>query len=179
MPINRIVPTKRGKMAAASSIGAVALACTVLIQPWESLRLQAYLDKIARKPVWTICYGETKDVKKGDRATEEECDQRLKVRVERDFYKPLTVCIPGFEQKPVTWQAAMIDLAWNVGVGATCDSTAADLARNNQIGQSCLALTAFNKAGKDRHVVKGLVKRRETGDAERIGEAELCVSGLH
>ena len=42
--------------------------------------------------------------------------------------------------------------------------------------QSCKAATAFNKAGG--RMIIGLAMRREMGDASRIGEGELCVSGL-
>jgi GH24 family phage-related lysozyme (muramidase) len=45
-----------------------------------------------------------------------------------------------------------------------------------QYRKGCEAQTAFNKAGGE--IVEGLVKRREMGDPQRIGEAELCVSGL-
>ncbi|WP_454623470.1 hypothetical protein [Brucella anthropi] len=40
----------------------------------------------------------------------------------------------------------------------------------------CNAMTAFNRAGGK--VGEGLRKRRERGDAQRIGELELCLAGL-
>lgn len=173
MPINRILPTKRAKMAAASSVGAVVLATTVLIQPWEALRLHSYRDSVGK---WTICYGETQGVRRGQTSTSAQCDQRLKVRVERDFYQPLVVCIQGFEKAPITVQASLISLAYNTGPAVVCRSTAAELIRRGQYHEACLAATAFNRAGGS--VLKGLVRRRENGDEQRIGEAELCVSGL-
>lgn len=39
------------------------------------------------------------------------------------------------------------------------------------------AATVFNRVGG--RMVIGLVNRREMGDPSRIGEAELCVSGLN
>ncbi|WP_323455290.1 glycoside hydrolase family protein [Rhizobium sp. AN5] len=56
------------------------------------------------------------------------------------------------------------------------NSTAAKLHVQGKYRQGCEAQTAWNKAGGQ--VVRGLVNRREMGDAQRQGEAELCVSGL-
>ena len=58
----------------------------------------------------------------------------------------------------------------------TCGSNAARLGRAGRYHDSCLAATAWDKAGGQ--VLIGLVNRREMGDAKRIGEAELCVTGL-
>lgn len=174
MPIKRIAPTKRAKAALASgTAGVVALTAVVLVKPWEGRELEAYRDIVGQ---WTICDGETKGVRPGMTATPEQCDRMLMERLERDFHRPLTVCIPGFDSKPLSWQAATLSAAYNVGVGAICKSTAARLAGEGRMRESCEALTAFNRAGG--RVVNGLVNRREMGDGARIGEAELCVSGL-
>lgn len=173
MPINKIRASGRAKVAIAGAATAVALAAGTLIQPWEGRRLVAYRDIVG---VLTICDGDTNNVRPGMRETNTGCDRRLRERVERDFYHPLTRCIAGFETKPKSWQAAMISLAYNVGTGAACRSTAARLGREGNLAASCLAATNFNKAGGE--VVTGLVNRREMGDASRIGEAELCLSGL-
>lgn len=174
MPIGKVAPTKRAKAAlAGGAAGVVAMTAVVLVQPWEGRELEAYRDIVG---VWTICDGETKGVRPGMKATPEQCDAMLMRRLEADFHKPLTVCIPGFDGKPISWQAATLSAAYNVGVGAICKSTAARLAREGKMRESCEALTAFNRAGG--RVVTGLVNRREMGDASRIGEAELCVSGL-
>lgn len=50
----------------------------------------------------------------------------------------------------------------------------ADAQKEYRMG--CEAQTAWNKAGEQ--TVRGLVLRREMGDAQRMGEAELCVTGL-
>ncbi|MNW16158.1 hypothetical protein D3C71_2149160 [compost metagenome] len=50
------------------------------------------------------------------------------------------------------------------------------MAKVGKYRESCEAATAWNKAGGK--VLRGLVLRREMGDEKRIGEAELCVSGL-
>lgn len=155
---------------------AVVLAMETLIPPWESEELRAYLDKIAKPPVWTICAGDTENVRPGMVETRAGCAKRLRVRLIRDYYQPLTRCIAGFDKAPASWGAMMISLAWNIGVGGACKSTAARLGREGKFRESCDAATAFNRAGGK--VIRGLVLRREMGDATRIGEGELCVSGL-
>lgn len=155
---------------------AVVLASKELVRPWEGRELRAYYDRVARPPVWTICDGDTQNVKPGMVETPAGCDKRLEKRMGNEFYPGLIKCIDGFAKKPLSWQAMMLSLSWNVGVGAACKSTAARLGQAGQFYQSCIAATAFNKAGGK--MIIGLVKRREMGDATRIGEAELCVSGV-
>lgn len=195
MPINKITPSKRGKAAIAGVLlalvggfgafqaktappPAVVLAVDHLIKPWEGLVLKAHWDPFAK--IYDICYGETlidgKPVTAGMTKTKIECEAILQRRVIRDYYTPLTKCIAGFEEKPISLQASIISGAYNFGVSASCNSTAARFTRIDRYREACEAQTAFNKAGGQ--IVTGLVKRREMGDAQRIGEAELCVSGL-
>ncbi|WP_246678936.1 MULTISPECIES: lysozyme [unclassified Mesorhizobium] len=167
-------------MLPASTPPAVAIAVNSLIMPWEGLVLKSHWDRYAK--IWDICYGETKDVTAGMVKTKAECQKMLVTRVVNDYYKPLTRCIADFDKMPISLQATLISGAYNFGVEGTprhpgvCKSSAARLARSGDYHGACLALTAFNKAGGQ--IVEGLVKRREMGDAQRIGEAELCVSGL-
>ncbi|MGO7300335.1 lysozyme [Rhizobium ruizarguesonis] len=196
MPINKIVATKRGKSAIAGAVlaavlagggsyfaepaapAAVILATDSLIKPWEGLVLKSHWDPYAK--IYDICYGETrlngKPVTAGITKTRAECDAILEARVYSDYYLPLTKQIKGFTRFPVSVQAAQISGAYNFGVGGMVGSRAAKLAAEGRYRQACEAQTAWNKAGG--HVVGGLVKRREMGDAQRLGEAELCVSGL-
>lgn len=155
---------------------AIVLASETLIRPWEGRELRAYLDRIAKPPVWTVCDGDTENVKPGMVETPAGCDRRLTKRLTKDFYPGLKNCIAHFETKPVSWQAMMTSLSYNIGIGAACKSTAARLGRADRFQDSCIAATAFNKAGGK--MIVGLVYRREMGDATRIGEAELCLSGL-
>jgi len=162
------VNTASGQMPAA-----VALAIDNVTRPWEGRELKAYRDAVG---VPTICDGDTQNVKMGMVETQAGCDARLRRRMLTEFYPALQACITGFDGKPISWQAMMIDLSWNIGHGGTCKSTAARLGREGKYLESCYAATKFNRAGGK--VLIGLVKRREMGDATRIGEGELCVSGL-
>jgi GH24 family phage-related lysozyme (muramidase) len=192
MPINKIASSKRGKTAIAAAIIAAAasgwqgyktatntplaviLATNNLIKPWEGLVLKSHWDPYAK--IWDICYGETKGIKAGMTKTKAECDDMLEKRIYSDYYVPLTKQISGFTSFPVSVQAAQISGAYNFGVYGMVNSIAARLAVNGQYRQACEAQTAWNKSGGQ--IVNGLIKRREMGDAQRLGEAELCVSGL-
>lgn len=199
MPVNKIVPTKRAAALIASIIAAAiggtvtltsgatvhddtALAIKIL-QPWEGRHLVAYLDTLPKKPVWTICDGDTENVTKGMVETPAGCDKRLAGRMERDFRPALVKCVTDWNDQPLSWRGSMLTLAWNVGTSATCRSSAVrivnDAGRAGKVPdyrKSCEAATAFNKAGGRQ--LRGLVNRREMGDATRAGEAEVCVTGL-
>ena len=153
----------------------VALAVNVLVKPWEGRSLTAYLDTIAQPPVWTICDGDTQGVRPGMVETPAGCDRRLATRIVRDYREKLVACIPNWSAAPLSWRAMMNSLAWNIGAGAACRSTAARLGWAGRWLESCTAATAFNRAGG--RMVVGLARRRGMGDAARIGEGELCVSG--
>lgn len=154
----------------------VALAVDVLVKPWEGRSLHAYLDTIARPAVWTICDGDTTNVGPGTLETPAGCDKRLASKIARDYRAKLTACIPNWSKAPLPWRAMMNSLAWNIGPGAACGSTAARLGRAGHWQESCVAATAFNRAGG--RMVVGLARRRGMGDATRIGEGELCASGV-
>ena len=163
MTISKLSASRK---AIGGATAAVLLSISALIKPWEGLELRSYPDIVG---VWTACYGETKGIRPGMTFTKKECEDKLLVRVVNDYYRPLTQCISGFDQKPAGWQAASISVAYNVGVGAACSSTAARLAREGKIKESCHAWTRFNRAGGK--VVKGLVNRR-------AAELKVCLQGV-
>ncbi|NGO63970.1 lysozyme [Rhizobium daejeonense] len=206
MPINKITATKRGKAAVAAAIiaavasgwtvlsggsapdtpaeirvaisrgytpPAVQLAIDKLIKPWEGVHLTAYRDIVG---VPTICFGETKGVKMGMRKTMAECEDMLRETVINDYYLPLVDKGAGFLKAPDSVQASMTSGAYNFGTVGQLRSTAMKYVATGRYREACEAQTAWNKAGGK--VVNGLVRRREMGDAQRLGEAELCVSGI-
>lgn len=195
MPINKITPTKRGRAAiAAVLVGiasggyatydryateqkmdpAVILAVEKAIIPWEGLVLKSHWDPFAK--IWDICYGETKGIGPGMTKTKAECFDMLLRRVHDDYYKKILECSPNLAKAPVSVRASMISGAYNFGVGTWCRSTAKGRIEASMWRFACEAQTAFNKSGG--RIVRGLVNRREMGDGLRVGEAELCVSGL-
>jgi GH24 family phage-related lysozyme (muramidase) len=204
MPINKIKPSNRAKSAIAAAIAsaaaagwfgvsytsetvlppAVILATDTLILPWEGLVLKSHWDKYGK--VWDICYGNTtvngKPVKPGMIFTKAECLVIARKQIFNDYYLPLVKQIKGFKEMPVGVQAAMISGGYNFGVGSVAKregmagSTAARLHVQGKHPEGCEAQTAFNKS--NGQILTGLVRRREMGDAQRLGEAEVCVSGL-
>lgn len=157
---------------------AVDLAVNKLIIPWEGLVLQSHWDRFAS--IWDICYGETringKPVSAGMSFTPAECLAMLKTRVINDYYLPLVDGVKNYVEAPVSVQASLLSGAYNFGISAAKRSTAVKLTTARKYRQACEAQTAFNRAGG--RIVNGLVLRREMGDKQRLGEAELCVSGL-
>ncbi|WP_244480355.1 glycoside hydrolase family protein [Rhizobium sp. Root1220] len=101
--------------------------------------LKSHWDPFAK--IWDICHGETringKPVTSGMSFTKARCDATLAERVQRDYYEPLTECIADFDKKPVNLQASMTSGAYNFGVGAMFNSTAAKLARTKKYREAC------------------------------------------
>ncbi|SCM73322.1 Lysozyme [uncultured Pleomorphomonas sp.] len=159
---------------------AVVLAVEKLIKPWEGLVLKAHWDAYGK--VWDICYGETKGVRPGMVKTRAECDAMLMERVYRDYYLPIMACAPPLQDAPVSVAAAMTSGAYNFGVGTIkprrgwCGWSVGENIRARNWRGACEAQTRINTSGGVK--LDGLVRRREMGDAQRIGEGELCVSGL-
>jgi GH24 family phage-related lysozyme (muramidase) len=196
--MTKIVATKRGKAAIAAALiaaaaggwhtlrdssptvhpPAVILAQKALIETWEGEVLSAHFDPFAK--IYDICYGKTtlngKPITKNMKFTERQCADFLEDDLYDDYYVPLTKKVPQYVSFPISVQAAQLSGAYNFGVSGMVLSKAMDAALQSKWRQACEAQTAWNKAaGK---VVPGLVRRREMGDAQRIGEAELCVSGI-
>lgn len=138
--------------------------CIGCIAPAEGLRRVAYNDPVG---IPTICFGETRGVKLGDRATTEQCKEMLADRVERDFIPGVERCIN--RPLPEKRKAAFVSLAYNIGVDAFCKSSVQRLYNIGDIVGSCNAILLYVKA--KGITLPGLVKRRE-------GEHALCMEGL-
>lgn len=190
MPINKLRPTKRAALAlaavAAVTVGgyvtlptgekvppAVALAVE-LTPDWEAIKTDAYWDALGG--VWTVCIGETKGVKKGDHYTVAQCKEKFVKRITADYWQPILRCAPRLKDAPVGVQWAMLDGSYNYGVGGWCSWSASAAIRRGDWLAACINQTKVNKAGG--RVIPGLVKRREMGDATRIGEGEACVTAV-
>jgi lysozyme len=170
--------SKRAKTAIAAALASgmsvVAFTASTLTVPWEGKSNVAYWDALGK--VWTVCYGETLGVKRGDRYTDTECMAMLLKRMSADYETPLRACLVNYDSIPFSVKASFLDLAWNVGVPAACRSTAAKRAGARNWAGACEAMTWFNKASG--RFVRGLDLRRKEGDATRIGAREICLAGL-
>lgn len=145
--------------------GGVAAALAVaLVGGFEGLRQTAYLDVVS---VPTVCYGETRGVRMGDRHTKAECDAMLVAGLS-EFEAGVLACAPGLAQAPDARLVAHVSLAYNIGVGAYCRSTVARRFNAGEVAASCDAFLMWDKAKGIRF--PGLTRRRE---AERA----LCLKG--
>lgn len=158
--------TKRAATTAGTA--AVLAAAAAFVGPWEGERTEAYLDRIASPPVWTVCYGETRGVKPGDSYTSAECGEKLMAAL-GEYRDQLTRCVPALPQQSLGVQVALSSWTYNVGAGAACGSTLARLANAGDWRGACNQLPRWNKAGGK--VVRGLTNRR-------AAEQKLCLSEL-
>lgn len=120
----------------------------------------AYLDRIARPPVWTACYGQTQGIGPGMRFTDAECQADLAnglLRYRAAMHKRYTAETLN-RRLTVLRDWAYTDLAWNVGIGGAGGSTAVKRLNRGDIPGGCQAITWWNKAGQ--FVIRGLVRRR-------------------
>lgn len=143
--------------------GTAAALAVALVGGFEGLRTTAYSDAVG---IPTICYGETKGVHLGQHKTKAQCDEMLVKRLD-EFANHVEGCI----KRPMSdkTEVAFTSLAYNIGPGAFCKSTAARLYNQGNLTSSCEAMEAFNKAGG--RVLFGLVKRRSA-------ESQLCLEGV-
>ena len=149
----------------AGTLAATMALAVPLTAYWEGMRTEAYRDIVG---VWTVCAGETKGVKPGDRYTVAQCNAMLGDRV-AEFYAGVERCAPQIARAPVEVRAAVTSWAYNVGLGAACGSTLAKRIRAGEFKAACHELPRWNRAGG--RVIQGLSNRR---GAERA----LCLSGL-
>lgn len=152
------------KSATAFVTASVLAIATPFVAKWEGVELVAYKDIVG---VPTVCYGETRGVKMGDKYTKEQCEQKLKEAL-GDYYVALSPSIK--EHVPVGVRASLLELSYNVGIGAVKSSTMLKLANQGKYKEACAQLDKWVKAGGGK--VKGLVNRRADS------KVELCLRGL-
>lgn len=156
-----------GKAKAVALIGAAALAISApLIAKWEGKENDPYRDIVK---VWTVCYGDTRNVVPGQRQTDAQCTDRLYAQI-ADHAMPIVKCVPGLLQPERKQQlAASVSLAYNIGTGGFCKSTVARRFNAKNWRGGCDAFLMWNKAGG--RVVRGLDNRRRE-------ERQICLTGL-
>lgn len=151
-----------------TGLAAVLAAAAVFVAPWEGERTEAYLDRIADPPVWTVCYGETKGVQQGDSYTAQQCLDMLSASL-AGYHAQLAKCVPTLPAQPQGVQVALTSWTYNIGAGAACRSTLAKLANAGDWRGACNQLPRWDKAGGK--VVRGLTNRR-------AAEQKLCLDAL-
>lgn len=144
--------------------GALMAAAVALVGAWEGVRTVAYRDIVG---IPTVCFGETRGVKMGDRYTIGECRAMLGDALV-EFETAMRKCLTNPDSIPDKSYVAFLSLSYNIGTGAFCGSTVARRANAGDIKGACNAIPAWNRAGGK--IVEGLVNRR----AE---EQKICLQG--
>jgi lysozyme len=144
---------------------AIAAAAVALVGAWEGLRTVAYKDIVG---VPTVCFGETRGVKMGDRYTVEECRVMLGDGL-REFETSMRPCLKSPDAVPAKPYVAFLSLSYNIGSRAFCGSTVARRANAGDIRGACDAIMMWDRAGGK--IVKGLVNRR-------ADERRICLQGV-
>jgi lysozyme len=139
---------------AIASVLTLAVA-TPFVAKWEGLKTKTYRDVVG---IPTVCYGDTgPHVQMGMQFTAEECRKMLDRRL-LQYALQLDRCIAT----PLTpYQgAAVLELGYNVGTSAVCQSTMARMIREGKpASEWCAQLKRWVMAGGRRY--QGLVNRRE------------------
>ena len=133
------------------------------LKEFEGCRLKAYKDVAG---VWTIGYGHTGDVVKGDRISQWWADELLRVDIanaERQVLK-LGVCRTQGELD------ALVSFVYNLGIAALKTSTLYRLIRSGKANRARIKKEFGKWVWAGGQKMPGLIKRR-AWEAERFFEA--------
>jgi len=135
----------------------------------EGVSLTAYQDAGG---VWTICYGETRGVKKGDKKTMAECEAMLDERVQEVYDDSFRIA-PGVQMSEAERAAVMSFCIYNIGIPKCNSSTFLRLLKAAKREDACTQILRWIRdGGKDCRVDRscfGQVNRRDQ-------EYELCMT---
>lgn len=97
--------------------------------------------------VWTACVGDTNDIDPAHKYTPQECQARLVSQLDA-HNTGLLKCMPTLADAPEGVHAAVLDLGYNVGVGAVCQSTIVQKVGAKNYAAACATITDFYNIGK-------------------------------
>lgn len=124
-----------------AAVGASAAAILMNIIPQhEGTVLHAYRDPVG---VWTGCSGVTKGIVPGAQYTPEQCEAMDAAAI-ADHAEPVMACVPQIYGLPNA-TAAIVDVAYNVGVRGFCRSNTAQACRERRMAECCAGLETFRK----------------------------------
>lgn len=123
-----------------------------LIKRFEGCRLKAYQDSVG---VWTIGYGHTKGVKRGQVITQEQADAFL-----RDDLGDAEAGVERVVKVPLTDNqfGALVSFTFNLGIGALSKSTLLRTLNGGDYSSASEQFKRWSRAGGK--VLAGLVRRR-------------------
>lgn len=148
---------------------AITAGLMVLTPEMEGTRFSAYPDTGG---VWTICTGHTAGVRRGDRASQPECDAYLRA----DLAASVAFVQQRAQRVSLLCKIAVADMHYNAGPGALGRSTLLRLAQaGDQRGAAEQFLRWVYVGGRDCRLADsscgGIVSRRQV-------QRELCTVGL-
>ncbi len=124
-----------------------------LIKSFEGCRLQAYLCPAL---IWTIGYGHTGNVKKGDKITEVQAETLLTIDLQK-FENAINTAVKA----PLNQNQfdALVSFVYNIGIGAFKTSTLLKHLNASEYGLAAVQFERWNKShGK---ILSGLTRRRK------------------
>jgi lysozyme len=124
-----------------------------LTEGWEGLRLSAYQDSVG---VWTIGYGHTHGVYRGQVITEEEAEALLISDVQWAESQVNALVRTTITQAEFD---ALVDFVFNLGAGNFAHSTLLSLINRRDFAAAALEFAKWDKAGGK--TVAGLLRRRQ------------------
>ncbi|MEZ2132682.1 MULTISPECIES: lysozyme [unclassified Sinorhizobium] len=147
---------------------AIAAAAVALVGGFEGLRTVAYRDPVG---IPTVCFGETRGVKMGDKYTVQQCKDMLGARL-IEFETDMRSCLSQPDKIPDKPYIAFLSFTYNLGKANFCGSTMVRKINAGDLKGACNELPKWNKAtlAGVRIVLPGLTKRR----AE---EQRICLEG--
>ena len=158
---------KSGKAAAAGAGAAIVALAALIIAPFEGKVNSPYRDPVG---ILTVCYGHTgKDIQQR-RYSDAECMQLMQADVQK--HAKALECTDG--RYNIHQGAAIVSLAYNIGVAGFCRSSAAKAAQAGDYATACRKLALHNKAGGK--VLPGLVTRRSFEQAICEGDFDKARS---
>jgi len=132
-----------------------------IIQKFEGFRTKAYQCSAG---VWTIGWGTTEGVKKGDAITRSDAEKRLceyVAKSQKDITRLVEVPLNDYQE------AALLSFVYNIGINGFAKSTLLKKLNRRDYAGAANEFRRWNKAGGV--VLAGLVKRRKA-------EAELFLT---
>ena len=145
---------------------AVAALAASVVGGAEGLRQTAYPDPATKGKPWTECYGHTgPEVHRFDHKSIAECKALLLSDLDK-YGNAVENCMRV--PVPDTRYVAILSLAYNIGPGAFCKSSAARLLNDGHTAAGCNAFMKFDRAAGI--VFPGLQRRR-------AAERALCLEG--
>jgi lysozyme len=139
---------------------AIAVAC---VSCFEGVRLYSYYDPVS---IPTACFGETKNIRMGQRFTMAECEGMLAESLaEANQGVDTCVKVDLTDER----RAALVSFTYNVGKEAMCKSTLVRKLNSHDTQGACDELLRWDKA--KGITLPGLTRRRQA-------ERELCLKGL-